>query len=71
MRRQQRKKIIQKRKETAQYRRKRQVGGFLSRYDFAYARRDIVNQAGKVAPGLIKDATDNINKMHCIYTKNK
>ena len=47
MRRQQRKKIIQKRKETAQYRRKRQVGGFLSRYNFAYARRDIVNQAVK------------------------
>ena len=27
-----------------------QTGGFLNRYDFAYAGRDIVNQAAKVAP---------------------
>ena len=40
-----------------------QTGGFLSRYDFAYAGRDVVNQAGKVAPGIISKATADINKI--------
>lgn len=31
--------------------RKRQLGGFLKRYDFAYAGRDVANQAGKLTPG--------------------
>ena len=31
---------------------RRQTGGFLNRYDFAYAGRDTVNQVGKIAPGL-------------------
>ena len=41
----------------------RQTGGFLNRYDFAYAGRDVVNQAGKVAPNLINQATGEINKI--------
>ena len=40
-----------------------QPGGFLSRYDFAYAGRDVVNQVGKVAPKLINQATGEINKI--------
>ena len=44
-------------------RKRRQTGGFLSRYDFAYAGRDVVNQAGKIAPGIISKATSDINKI--------
>ena len=39
------------------YRKRTQSGGFLNRYDFAYAGRDTVNQAGKTAPSLIKNAS--------------
>ena len=42
---------------------RRQTGGFLNRYEFAYAGRDVVNQAGKVAPKNISQATGNINKI--------
>ena len=42
---------------------KRQTGGFLNRYDFAYAGRDVVNQVGKVAPSIINKATSDINKI--------
>ena len=42
---------------------RRQTGGFLNRYEFAYAGRDVVNQAGKVAPENISQATGNINKI--------
>ena len=42
---------------------KRQLGGFLNRYDFAYAERYTVNQAAKVAPGVIKAATNDINEI--------
>ena len=42
---------------------RRQTGGFLNKYDFAYAGRDVVNQAGKVAPKLIIEATGEINKI--------
>ena len=35
----------------------------MSRYDFAYAGRDVVNQAGKVAPSIINKATSDINKI--------
>ena len=45
------------------YKRKRQLGGFLNRYYFAYTGRDVVNQEGKVTPGIIKGATGNINKI--------
>ena len=41
----------------------RQLGGFLNRYDFAYAGRDTVNQAAKVVPGVVKAAADDINKV--------
>ena len=41
---------------------RRQTGGFLNRYDFAYAGRDVVNHADKVAPKLISKATGEINK---------
>ena len=44
-------------------RRRRQTGGFLSRYDFAYAGRDTVNQVGKIAPGIINKATADIDKI--------
>ena len=37
--------------------------GFLNRYDFAYAGRDVVNQAAKVALSLIKAATYDINNI--------
>ena len=40
-----------------------QTGGFLNRYDFAYAGRDVVNQEGKVTPKLINQATGEINKI--------
>ena len=43
--------------------RRRQTGGFLNRYDFAYAGRDTVNQVGKIAPGIISKATADINKL--------
>ena len=40
-----------------------QTGGFISRYDFAYAGRDVVNETGKVAPAIISKATADINKI--------
>ena len=43
--------------------RKRQAGGFLNRYDFAYAGRDTVNQVAKVAPGVIRAAANDINNI--------
>ena len=43
--------------------RKKQIGGFLNRYDFAYAGRDTVNQVGKIAPDIINKATSDINKI--------
>ena len=44
-------------------RKRRQTGRFLNRHDFAYAGRDVVNQAGKIAPGIISKATSDINKI--------
>ena len=41
--------------------RHKQTGGFLSRYDFAG--RDTVNQVGKIAPYIIKNATSQIDKI--------
>ena len=43
--------------------RKRQTGCYLNRYYFAYAARDVVNQAAKVAPGVIKRVTNDINNI--------
>ena len=42
--------------------RRSQTGGFLNRYDFAYAGRDRVNQVSKIAPNIIKGAVGNINE---------
>ena len=52
-------KTISKRKKTS----RRQTVGFLNRYDFAYAGKDIVNQAAKVTLKLISQATGKINKI--------
>ena len=49
------------------YRRKRQGGGFLNRYDFAYAGRDTVNKASKqlnvLAPKLLDQLTAGLDKV--------
>ena len=49
------------------YRRKRQTGDFLNRYDFAYAGRDTVNQASKqlnaLAPKLLDQLTTGLDKV--------
>ena len=42
---------------------KKQTGGFLNIYNFAYTERDVVNQAGKVAPGVTKGATNETNNI--------
>ena len=42
---------------------RKQVGGFLNRYDFTFAGRDTVNQVGKIAPKIITQATGEINKI--------
>ena len=49
-------------KNTSRQRRveRRQTGGFLNCYDFAYAGRDVVNQVGKIAPGVINLAAGDI-----------
>ena len=57
------KKIKQKTRCSVRYKRKRQLGGFLKRYDFAYAGRDVINQAAKVAPEIIKAAANDINNI--------
>ena len=44
-------------------RNRRQPRGFLNRYDFAYAERDTVNQLGKIAPGIIKNASGQIDEI--------
>ena len=49
------------RRPRQKYRKRTQSGGFLNRYDFAYIGRDTVNQIGKIAPGLIKNASSEIN----------
>ena len=35
----------------------------MNRYDFAYASRDTVNQLGKVAPGIMKNASSEIDNI--------
>ena len=52
-------KLLSEKKRTS----RRQTGGFLNRYDFVYAGRDVINQAGKVAPKIINQATGEINKI--------
>ena len=46
-----------------QQQKKNAKGYFLNRYDFAYAGRDTVSQLGKVAPGIIKNASSEINNI--------
>ena len=54
-------------KKKKQRRQKKQIGGWLNRYDFAYAGRDSVNQAFKnldrTAPRLIKNASGEVDKV--------
>ena len=61
----QRKSRRPRRKSRRLYRGKKKVqfGGFLNHYDFAYAGTDTVNQAAKVAPGVIKNAANEINNI--------
>ena len=40
-----------------------QTGGFPNHQEFAYAGRDTVNQVGKIAPKIINQATEEINKI--------
>ena len=46
---------------------RKQRGGFLNRYDFAYAGRDTVNQAAKhiktIAPDLLNQAMNRVDKL--------
>ena len=54
----------QKRKRRVVYRKQKwRTGGFLNRCDSAYAARDTVNQAAKVAPGVIKNVSNKINNI--------
>ena len=57
--RRQKKKINKKKKK----KKKKQSGRFLNCYDFAYAGRDTVNQAVKVALGVMKNAGNKINNI--------
>ena len=50
-------------KDYFQKKKSRQAGGFLNRYDFAYAGRDTVNQVGKITPKIITNANSDINKI--------
>ena len=52
-----------KRQPLQKHWKKKQRKVFLNRYDFAYAGRDILNQLGKVAHGVIKSASWDINKI--------
>ena len=58
-----RKKAHYRKRRNTGRRRKRQCGGFLNCYDFAYAITDTANQAAKVALGVIKAATNDTNKI--------
>ena len=59
-----RRKRRQKRKRrVVPQKRKKQIEDFLNCYDFAYAGRDVGNQAAKVAPGVIKSATNDIKNI--------
>ena len=57
-----RKRYYRKRGATG-WKNKRQRGGILSRYGFAYTGRDTVNQASKVAPEIVKQARNDIDQM--------
>ena len=50
-------------KYNLRYEKTKQRGGFLNRYNFAYAGRDTVNQLGKISPNVIKNASGKINNI--------
>ena len=52
-------KLLSEKKRTSHHK----TGAFLNRYHLAYAGRDVINQAGKVAPKIISQATGEINKI--------
>ena len=57
--------IKSRRKKRKLKRKKKQKGGWLNRYDFAYAGRDSVNQAAyhmkKIAPNLIRQSSKELD----------
>ena len=55
-----RQETMQKTKTMLKISKKRQ-SGILNRYDFAYDGRDTVDQVGKIAPGIIKNTSSEIN----------
>ena len=46
-----------------QKKRRRQIGGFLIRYNFVFTDRDTLNQIGKIAPEIMKQAAGQIEKI--------
>ena len=50
-----------KKKVTSKISKKKKRGGFLNRYDFPYAGRDTVHQLEQIVPGVIKNASSEIN----------
>ena len=52
-----------KRTARRKYRKRTQKGGFLNRYNLTYAGRDTINQVGKIAPDIIKNASNQINNV--------
>lgn len=50
-------------KKILSWKKKKAAGRIPNRYDFAYADRDAVNQAAKVAPRVIKNAGNEINNI--------
>ena len=56
----------QERKSRQKYQKRKQRSSFLNRYHFAYACTDTVNQLRKIAPGVIKNASSEINKLQRI-----
>ena len=56
---------IKRQKKRARRKNQRQKGGFLNRYDYAYAGRDTINQAfknlDKTAPALIQNLKGELN----------
>ena len=57
------KKAKKKKQATLSWKKKRQLGGFLNRYGLGYAGRDTVNQAAKFAPGVMKNAGNEIKNI--------
>ena len=66
-RRQKNKKVYRKtgnKRERRNGRKRSQRGGFFpNRYDLAHVGRDTVNQVGKIAPNIIRQATGEIDKI--------